>query len=73
MPDAHEFDAAFRDYADTRFGERTTFSSYSASWHGDVGHVIFERRSNQALWILAPDAETSQALLQAIPFPAPQQ
>ncbi len=73
MPDVHEFDAAFRDYADARFGERVTSSTYQASWHGVVGYVIFERRSNQALWILAPDAETGQALRQAITFPTPQQ
>ncbi|UCF62352.1 MAG: hypothetical protein JSV37_06550 [Anaerolineaceae bacterium] len=73
MPDVHEFDAAFRDYADARFGDRITTSSYSASWHGEIGYVILERRSNQALWILAPDAETAQALRQAITFPAPQQ
>jgi hypothetical protein len=73
MPDVHEFDAAFRDYADARFGARVTTSSYQASWHGEAGYVIFERRSNQALWILAPDAETGQALRQAIAFPAPQQ
>jgi hypothetical protein len=73
MQDVHEFDAAFRDYGDARFGVRTTSSSYKASWHGEVGYVIFERLSNQALWIFAPDMETGQALRQAITFPAPQQ
>ncbi len=73
MPDLHEFDAAFRDYGDARFGARVISSSYEASWHGEAVYVIFERRSNQALWILAPDVETGQALRQAITFPAPQQ
>jgi hypothetical protein len=73
MQDVHEFDAAFRDYGDARFGARETSSSYEVSWHGEAGYVIFERRSNQALWILAPDVETGQALRQAITFPAPQQ
>jgi hypothetical protein len=73
MQDVHEFDAAFRDYGDARFGTRVTSSSYEASWHGEVGYVIFERRSNQALWILAPDVVTGQALRQAVTFPAPQQ
>ena len=73
MQDVHEFDAAFRDYGDARFGTRVTSSSYEASWHGEVGYVIFERSSNQALWMLAPDVETGQALRQTITFPAPQQ
>ena len=73
MPDVHEFDAAFRDYGDARFGAQETSSSYKASWHGEASYVIFERLSNQALWILAPDVETGQTLRQAITFPAPQQ
>ncbi|KPK88751.1 MAG: hypothetical protein AMJ88_18455, partial [Anaerolineae bacterium SM23_ 63] len=73
MHDVHEFDAAFRDYGDARFGTRETSSSYKASWHGETGYVLFERLSNQALWILAPNAEIGQALRQAISFPAPQQ
>jgi hypothetical protein len=73
MQDVHEFDAAFRDYGNARFGEQVTSSSYKVSWHGEVSYVIFERLSNQALWILAPDIETGQALRQAITFPAPQQ
>jgi hypothetical protein len=73
MPDVHEFDAAFRDYGDSRFGEREVSSSYEASWLGEAGYVLFERLSNQTLWILAPEAEIGQALRQALPFPAPQQ
>ena len=73
MQDVHEFDTAFRDYGDARFGTRVTSSSYEASWHGEAGYVIFERSSNQALWIFAPDVETGQVLRQAITFPAPQQ
>jgi len=73
MQDVHEFDAAFRDYGNARFGVQVTSSSYKVSWHGEVSYVIFERLSNQALWILAPDVETGQALRQAIAFPAPQQ
>jgi hypothetical protein len=73
MPDVHEFDAAFRDYGDARFGQRKTSSSYEASWYSEVSYVLFERLSNQALWILAPNAEIGQALRQAISFPATQQ
>jgi hypothetical protein len=73
MQDVHEFDAAFRDYGDARFGAREISSSYKASWHGEAGYVLFERTSNQTLWILAPDAEIGQALRQAISFPASKQ
>ena len=73
MPDLHEFDAAFRDYGDARFGSRESSTSYKASWHGEASYVIYERHSNQALWILAPNTEIGQALRQAITFPAPQQ
>jgi hypothetical protein len=71
--DQHEFDAAFRSYADARFGERIASSTYEASWLGGAGYALFERASNQTLWILAPDDETGQALRQALTFPAPQQ
>jgi hypothetical protein len=73
MPDVHEFDAAFRDYGDARFGKREVSSSYEASWLGEAGYVLFERVSNQTLWIFAPETEISQALRQALPFPAHQQ
>jgi len=73
MHDVHEFYAAFRDYGDSRFGERKTSSTYEATWLGEAGYVLIERLSNQTLWILAPDVETGQALRQAMPFPARQQ
>ncbi|MCK4963173.1 MAG: hypothetical protein KAS19_11830, partial [Anaerolineales bacterium] len=73
MRDVHEFDAALRDYGDSRFGERKTSSTYEATWLGEAGYALVERLSNQTLWILAPDTETGRALRQALPFPARQQ
>ena len=73
MRDVHEFDAALRDYSDSRFGERRTSSTYEATWLDEAAYVIVERLSNQTLWILAPDAETGRALRQALPFPTRQQ
>jgi hypothetical protein len=71
--DQHEFDSAFRSYADARFGERLSSSTYEARWLGSVGFTLFERVSNQTLWILAPDEQIGRALRQAVAFPAPQQ
>lgn len=73
MRDVHEFDAALRDYGDSRFGERKTSSTYEATWLGEAGYTLVERLSNQTLWILAPDTEAGRALRQALPFPARQQ
>ena len=73
MRDVHEFDAALRDYSDSRFGERKTSSTYEATWLDETGYALVERLSNQTLWILAPDTETGRALRQALPFPARQQ
>ena len=73
MRDVHEFDAALRDYGDSRFGKRKTSSTYEATWLGEAGYALVERLSNQTLWILAPDTEIGRALRQALPFPARQQ
>ena len=73
MRDVHEFDAALRDYGDSRIGERKTSSTYEATWLGEAGYALVERLSNQTLWILAPDTEIGRAIRQALPFPAHQQ
>ena len=46
MHDVHEFYAAFRDYGDSRFGERKTSSTYETTWLGEAGYVLIERLSN---------------------------
>ena len=71
--DSHEFVSAFRDYGDSRFGARKTSSTYETTWQSEGSYVIFERISNQTVWILAPDAEIGLNLRRTLPFPARQQ
>lgn len=73
MRDVHEFYSVFREYGDARFGDRTSSSTYSTTWVGDMGYALLERSSNQTLWILAPDAETAERLREALTFPVRQQ
>jgi hypothetical protein len=73
MRDVHEFYSTFREYGDARFDDRTSSSTYSTTWAGDMGYAHLERSSNQTLWILSPDAETAERLREALTFPAKQQ
>jgi hypothetical protein len=73
MRDVHEFYTAFREYGDARFGDRTTSSTYSTTWEGDMGYALLERSSNQTLWILSPNADTAVLLREALTFPVKQQ
>lgn len=66
--DAQEFAAAFLDYGDARFGRRDVGSGIF-TWESSEGSVIFERVGNQTLWILAPDAETVDAIRSSVEFP----
>jgi hypothetical protein len=68
--DAQAFFAAFIQYGEARFGEGTSTTTV-AVWDGASGYVYFERSSDQTLWILAPDEAASEALREALPFPAP--
>ncbi|MEW6567946.1 MAG: hypothetical protein AB1449_07235 [Chloroflexota bacterium] len=68
--DAQEFFLAFQSYGQARFGQGT-YSTYRLSWSSAEGEVLFERKSDQTLWLLAPTADVLSALQQAIPFPAP--
>ncbi len=68
--DAQEFALTFRDYGETRFGARRNIPNGYA-WDSDEGYVVFERVSNQTLWILAPDQALAEQARQAIDFPAP--
>ncbi len=67
--DAQEFFSAFQAYGEARFGQGT-YSAYRLTWSGSAGHVVFERRDDQTLWILTPTADALSALRQAVPFPA---
>ncbi len=58
--DAGEFAAAFRDYADSRFG-----GSSVDAWQGADGYHSFNHEGDTTTWILAPDAGTAAAVWQA--------
>jgi hypothetical protein len=71
--DVHEFSAALADYGDARFGGRIQASAYISTWEGEGFHVLSEHISNQSLWILAPNAEITETLRQAIRLPIQQE
>lgn len=69
VTDVFEFADAFSDYGDTRFGGRQQATPYTSTWEGEGFFIYFDHISNQSVWILAPDAETAEALRQALTFP----
>lgn len=73
IKDVHEFSATFIDYIEARFGERTSSSSYVSVWELTDVYIYFERNSNQTLWILAPDSDTADILIQAVLLPVKQE
>ncbi len=73
IKDVHEFSAAFNTYAQARFGERSSASTYTSTWETIDRYVYFERNSNQTLWILAPDSAAADALREAIALPVDQE
>ena len=66
--EAQDFAAAFLAYGTARFGDPTV-TDVGATWEGGPGYSVFERVSDQTLWILAPDAATAQAMRSVVPFP----
>ena len=68
--DAHEFYGAFRDYGDSRFGERTFSSTTRSIWDSTANWSSIEIAGDQTLWILAPDAEIGERLRESLTFPA---
>jgi len=67
--DADEFNTAFRKYAGMRFGNPGAASSDSVSWSFSGGYSEFHIQSQETDWILAPDAETTQAIWAAMQIP----
>jgi hypothetical protein len=69
MRDAHEFSAAFLEYAGQRFGEPVHRDLVEATWtlNGGVSH--FQRQSNQTRWIIAPDGDSLSAFQSAFNLP----
>ncbi len=68
--DAHEFYSAFRDYGDSRFGERTLSSTTQSIWESRGEWNSIEIIGDQTLWILAPDSEVGEAVREVLAFPA---
>ncbi len=60
--EADEFAAAFRAYADARFD-----SSAPDVWAGPDGIHTFHQSDAATTWILAPDAETAEAVWESVP------
>jgi hypothetical protein len=64
--DALEFSTAFQDYAKARFGDPILNESNQVAWEHDGGYDLFQFEGSQTIWISAPDADTANAVLQAI-------
>ncbi|HET7010725.1 MAG TPA: hypothetical protein VFI11_08125 [Anaerolineales bacterium] len=65
--DANEFVTGMTKHAADRFGQTT--ATGGGSWTWQDGRVLLVRAYTQTLWILAPDAETADALRRSIRFP----
>lgn len=61
---------SLRAYGDVRFGPAPAQAG-QAEWQGSFGVVRLERRSDQTLWILAPESAVADALRAGVLFPAP--
>ncbi|GMR10078.1 MAG: hypothetical protein BMS9Abin28_0899 [Anaerolineae bacterium] len=68
--DAHEFYGAFRDYGDSRFGDRSLSSTTRSVWDSPDDWNSIDIGGDQTLWILAPDAEIGEMIREALTFPA---
>jgi hypothetical protein len=73
IKDVREFSAAFVDYLEARFGEQASTSSLVSVWDLAEEYIYFERKSNQTIWILAPDSDTAEVLRQAVSLPVEQE
>jgi hypothetical protein len=61
---------SLRAYGDARFGP-APIQAGLAEWQDPFGVVRLERRSDQTLWILAPDSAVADGLRASVLFPAP--
>ena len=67
--DATQFSAAFHDYAEARFGVDTQGPDTAMTWTFSGGYATLLQSGSQTTLVLAPDAATAQAVLQALPNP----
>ncbi|MEJ2564035.1 MAG: hypothetical protein P8Z42_15340, partial [Anaerolineales bacterium] len=73
IKDVQEFSTTFVTYAEARFGERSSTSTYISTWETSDLYVYFERNSNQVLWIIAPDSDTADLVREAVSLPTAQE
>jgi hypothetical protein len=64
--DAEEFSAAFQEFAGARFGSPASGQGGSFTWEDSTGRTEFRSESETTTWILAPDQDTAQAVLDLI-------
>jgi hypothetical protein len=65
--DSAQFMDAIHDYAEARFGVNTGGPSTAMTWTFRDGYATLLTSNRLATWVLAPDAATAQAILQALP------
>jgi len=67
--DAEEFAQAFETFSIERFGKPSTQTNGSVTWQTAAGFTGLYHQGTQTVWIYAPDANTSQSILQQIQNP----
>jgi hypothetical protein len=67
--DAQDTYLTWRDYGEELYGPRIP-DGRAYEWDSEGGYARLELSSNQTLWLVAPEADSRQALRQLIEFPA---
>ena len=67
--EAGQFAAAFRTYADARYGVIARSEAGSLIWNYSGGYALFQQDGAATLWVQAPDAATAQTVLTALQAP----
>lgn len=67
--DAQDTYLTWRDYGEARFGPRIP-DGRAYEFESEAGFARLELESNQTLWLVAPEAESLEALRGTIQFPA---
>jgi len=63
--DEKEFGDAFARYASNRFGSPSSSQNNLTTWQNASSVTLLQQNGSNAIWILAPDQTTAQALLTA--------
>ena len=64
--DADEFEAAFIEYADLRWGDVTGVISGLSTWEGAQGISVLMREGDRTLWVMAPTNVLIESILQEL-------